>query len=187
MPLGLQPFQVGNPQITKDRGTRNVKCRRSGKVLGTLHDFIPFYFTPLSPMLYQVITGNGPATQTPRDELVIIIVELNALLTKDRQAVVADGQAFSHITSFELAPVELASFIDIPTIVSGDFKRRDDDLDRFRRYQAEALVYQHLELVDMTGLAVCSTTVEALVRDICIDSPLEKKIGVRPNFFFLNP
>ena len=48
-------ISVGNPELIRRRNRRVVPISPSG----TLADYIPFYFTPYSPMLLNIRTGHG--------------------------------------------------------------------------------------------------------------------------------
>ena len=50
---------IGMPDIIALRDTRTVPVPPHG----TLSDYIPFYFTPKSPMLYNIVTGWGSIPQ----------------------------------------------------------------------------------------------------------------------------
>lgn len=46
---------IGNKDLILIRGSRAVPIQPGG----TLADYVPFYFTPFSPMLYNINTGFG--------------------------------------------------------------------------------------------------------------------------------
>lgn len=47
---------------------------------GTLSDYVPFYFTPCSPMLYNIKTGyNGVPKQEAMEEIVLLVASLRKL------------------------------------------------------------------------------------------------------------
>jgi hypothetical protein len=54
----LSPSKIDtacDPEIQKRRGETEVSCAQGG----TLHDYVPFYFTPHSPMLLQSLEGHA--------------------------------------------------------------------------------------------------------------------------------
>lgn len=53
--------EIGNPELIAKRMSREVPCGPGG----TLSDYVPFYFTPFSPMLYNIKTGFNGITKRP--------------------------------------------------------------------------------------------------------------------------
>ena len=60
---------IGNPDLI-DKRTRRVVPVPPG---GTLSDYVPFYFTHHSPMLYNIKTGYNGIMMTPMSEIVILV------------------------------------------------------------------------------------------------------------------
>ena len=52
---------IGNQELIDKRHERAVPVQPGG----TLSDYVPFYFTPYSPMLYNIRTGWGGACLSP--------------------------------------------------------------------------------------------------------------------------
>lgn len=63
---------IGNPGIIDKRRSKAVPKHPGG----TLSDYIPFYFTPHSMMLYNIKTGYNGLTQFPMSEIAIIVSSL---------------------------------------------------------------------------------------------------------------
>ena len=53
--------QIGNSELIVKRTTRDVPVSPGG----SLSDYIPFYFTPFSMMMYNMVTGYGGIRQFP--------------------------------------------------------------------------------------------------------------------------
>ena len=68
---------IGEPEIIERRNGRSVPVEPSG----TLSDYIPFYFTPFSPMAYKIKTGLG-VTAVPSSDLVVLVASLRELADK---------------------------------------------------------------------------------------------------------
>ena len=67
--------EIGNPDLIDKRKHRVVPAPPGG----TLSDYVPFYFTPYSPMLYNVKTGWKGIARRPMSEIVILVSSLPAL------------------------------------------------------------------------------------------------------------
>jgi hypothetical protein len=60
---GKKYTQIGNPELISKRDGRVAPCPPGG----TLSDYVPFYFTPCTPMLYNIKTGHGGIQKRPGD------------------------------------------------------------------------------------------------------------------------
>src|SRR5262245_37067596 len=58
---------IGNPDLIRKRAVREIPEPPGG----LLSDYIPFYFTPRSPMLYNITTGVGSVKWTPARDIAI--------------------------------------------------------------------------------------------------------------------
>jgi hypothetical protein len=120
---------------------------------GTLSDYIPFYFTPLSMMAYNIHTGRN-VRQRGNDEIIIRVSSLTDLLTAnvaflftDRHASLLDAKFSSDLKSLDR--------IDWKILQNRDFSRDNDDIGKTSRYQAEALVHDQMSIANLMGVA-CS-------------------------------
>ena len=41
--------------------------------MGTLNDYVPFYFTPFSIMMYNIKTGYGGIKHVPNEKIAILV------------------------------------------------------------------------------------------------------------------
>src|SRR5689334_1458537 len=83
---------IGNAELIGKRSTKAVPVAPGG----TLSDYVPFYFTPRSPMLLNIKTGYNGIRQRRNDEIVILVTALPHLrkinvpfLFSDRHAYLA--------------------------------------------------------------------------------------------------
>ena len=60
---------IGSPDLI-DKRTRRVVPRAPG---GVLSDYIPFYFTPKSPMLFNIKSGYSGITKWPNEDIAILV------------------------------------------------------------------------------------------------------------------
>lgn len=67
---------IGNPDLTEKRTHRSVRVGPDG----VLSDYIPFYFTPFSIMMYNIHTGYN-VRPVPNEEIVILVSSLH-MVTK---------------------------------------------------------------------------------------------------------
>jgi hypothetical protein len=172
-------ISIGNEDLIGKRTNRPVPIAPGG----TLSDYIPFYFTPHSPMLYNIHTGYGGITQRRNEEIVIMVSSLRKVRDDDLEFVFADRHAYLAAAEFSSDLDEL-EILDWDSLRARDFKKDPEDPDKFERYQAEALVHQVMPVASLRGIAGCSPAVaEALVRMVDKEG-CELKVGSRPNWYF---
>jgi hypothetical protein len=169
---------IGNAEIIDKRRKRKVPIAPGGN----LADYIPFYFTPYSPMLYNIKTGYG-VQQRPNDDIVILISSLIKLeelgisyLFTDRHAVLAAARFFSHRADLE--------HVDFELLQRRDFKRDDNDPGKLERYQAEALAYRHLPMEALMGVACYSQAIGQKVEAAIFSAGIRVNIVARPDWYF---
>jgi ssDNA thymidine ADP-ribosyltransferase, DarT len=87
---------IGNPELIDKRHHRPVTC----SPFGTLSDYVPFYFTPHSPMLYNIKTGYGGIRKRSNEEIVILVSSLSVLKARDVSFVFTDRHAYLSAAQF---------------------------------------------------------------------------------------
>lgn len=143
--------EIGNLELISKRDKHPVVPLPSG----TLSDYIPFYFTPFSPMMYNIKRGWGGIRKRDNDEIVIMVSSLRTLhkrnipfLFTDRHAYLVAAQFYSDLARLDQ--------IDWDMLQRRDFRNDPDDPSKKERYQAEALVHKHLPVDALTGFACYS-------------------------------
>lgn len=142
---------IGNRDLTDRRATHQVPVAPNG----SLNDYVPFYFTPFSPMMLNIKSGRQGVTKRSNEEIVILVSNLHALSKSGVDFVFTDSHAYSNYSEFFTDLNDLGK-IDWPLLQSRNFSRDPNDLRKMERYQAEALVYQHLPVSALQGM-VCYT------------------------------
>jgi hypothetical protein len=121
-----------------------------------LNDYVPFYFTPFSPMLLNIKSGRAGITQRSNDEIVILVSSLHRVAADaNLRWLFTDSHAYYQWANY-YSDLQHLDQIDWPILQARDFKRDPDDPAKFERYQAEALVYQHMPVSTLLGV-VCYT------------------------------
>jgi hypothetical protein len=127
---------IGNPDLISKRARRVVPVGPGG----TLSDYVPFYFTPSSPMLYNIKTGYNGMRQTPMAQIVILVSSLHKVAADGLPFVFTDRHAYLQAAEFKSDLNDL-SVIDWQILANRDFRRDTNDPGKIERYQAEALVH----------------------------------------------
>src|SRR5579885_2830987 len=66
---GMTHKSIAHNSIQDKRARTLVPCGPGG----TLHDYVPFYFAPRSPMLYTIHRGNVPGYEDGQEPLVHLV------------------------------------------------------------------------------------------------------------------
>lgn len=167
--------EIGNQELIAKREYKPVPCAPGG----TLSDYVPFYFTPYSPMLYNIITGYT-VPQRPKDEILIIISSLHLLKEKKIKFLFTDRHAYLRTALFS---DDLANLNWIPWETLQERNFRKDDLDRFEKYQAEALVHEHVPLSALKGIVCYNDLVRAAVQTLANANGTDVKIIAKPGWY----
>ena len=133
---------IGNPDLIDRRSRRAVPIRP----WGTLSDYVPFYFTPFSIMMFNIKTGYGGIKHLPNEEITILVSSLQRVKELDIPFVFTNQHAYPAAAEFFSGLSELDR-IDWPLLQSRNFKHDPDDPGKKERYQAEALIWKHQHIL----------------------------------------
>ena len=110
---------------------------------GMLSEYIPFYFGPRSPMLYQISTGFDGVKQFPQQEIVYIVTSLDKIREHHLPYFFTDG----HIRSFTSTSYNDDKYLeklDWSAIFATYWKSDEADLRKQEKKQAELLVKNYV-------------------------------------------
>lgn len=170
---------IGNPELINKRNSRPIPIAPGG----TLRDYVPFYFTPRSPMLLNIKTGYNGIRQRGNEEIVILVTSLYKVRDHPLNFIFTDRHAYLQTAVFSSDLVGLSA-IDWTILQNSDFKRDNDDLGKFERYQAEALIHQHLPTDALLGIACVNENVAGQLRAQIASAGLALKVAVTPGWYF---
>jgi len=169
---------IGNADLIDKRSRRNVEVGPGG----TLNDYVPFYFTPYSIMLYNIHTGYGVA-QVPNEEIVIFVSSLHRIQELGLEFVFTNQHAYPVMAEYftDLAQLDR---IDWPLLQSKNFGHDPDDPKKKERYQAEALVWKRVPIEALLGI-ICYTDKVRLGIQAELDKlSLNLKAITKPSWYF---
>jgi len=170
---------IGNPELIDKRATHPVPVGMGG----CLNDYVPFYFTPFSPMMKNIHSGWGGIRQQPNDEIVIMVSNLYRVRDFALPFVFTDGHAYYAWSNFYTDLTDLHK-IDWDIIQARNFRRDPDDPAKFERYQAEALVHGHCPVQALDGM-VCYTESTKQQLDTWLQQRnLAMQVIARPGWYF---
>lgn len=179
-PSNPERLVIGNTEIIGERDNRIVKCFSDTVV----NDYIPFYFSVRTPMLFNIKTGRGVPQRSQKD-IVYICCKLTDLATPKLQWCFTDGNAAKRITKF-YSDLKHLDKLDWKSIKSTDFaaNNEDGDEDRIRKKHSEFLVKDKIPVSKFGSLAVINTAVKSDVEAIVQKCKLVLEVKVEPQFYF---
>jgi hypothetical protein len=152
---------IGNPELIDRRAHRVLP----DPFVGVLSDYVLFYFTPFSPMMYNIKTGHGGVVKRGNEDVIILVSSVWKLQEHGVQFIFSDRHAYLQAACFYDDPAQLDK-IDWDLLQRRDFKRDPNDPSKFERYQAELLARTHVPVEALLGVACYN---ERAKRDIEAD------------------
>jgi hypothetical protein len=169
---------IGNLDLIDKRSRRSVPVSPGG----CLSDYVPFYFTPYSIMMFNVITGYN-VKMVPRDEIVIFVSSLPHVVKKGLEVVFTNQHAYPPMADY-YCDLALLSEIDWSILDRHDFKNDPDDPGKKERYQAEALIWKHVPLDALQGVCCYTKAVEEWIHAEIERRGLAFNAAVQPDWYF---
>lgn len=115
---------IGNPELIDIRRSREVPIAPGG----TLADYVPFYFTPSTPMLLNIKTGYGGIRPRRNEEIVVLVSSLFSL----------EGHGVTYVFTDRHAKLAAATFFDdasrLEEAVDFELLQRRDHRDRLLHF-----------------------------------------------------
>ena len=170
--------EIGNPDLIDKRTHRIVPVPPGG----TLSDYVPFYFTPYSPMLYNIKTGWRGITRRPMSQIVILVSSLPTLAEHGVPFLFTDRHA-SLVNAIFSNDLEAVPQLDWKIWQRRDFSRDPNDPDKVARYQAEALAYQHVPVAALQGIVCHGGEQEADLAEMVHNLNAALKVMSRPGWY----
>jgi len=169
---------IGNLELIGKRHTKSIPIFP----FGTLSDYVPFYFTPYSPMMFNIKTGYGVPKKNNRD-IVIMVTSLRRIAENGLKYVYTDRHAYLATASYYSSLDDLG-VIDWDNLQRRDFKRDPDDPEKVEKYQAEALIHKHLQIDSLMGLVCYNQQVKEKLDALVQAKGLDLDIHIRPKWYF---
>ncbi len=171
---------IGNPEIIDVRSTTPVNIDG----YGFIGSYVPFYFTPRSIMLFNIITGYYvPKVPRRTKEEIIIIRCLIEVLVDQQKWFFTNGQANDEETAHFINLNRLDE-IDWDCIQNSNFSKSDGDYDRQRRYQAEFLVYDSVPVSCIESVSVYSENMKMWAQKLINNAGKMIPVHVQKHYFF---
>lgn len=178
---GLSYKTIHNLRVQANRHGCALPCGPGG----TLHDYVPFYFGPHSPMLLNLHTGRVAGYSGGQDPLIYLATTVQAVQAAGYQFVFSDGHGLANFTRWFDNLADLGQ-VDWEVVKAKFWADRPEDNDRQRRKQAEFLVWEGLDWSLIQGIGVRISTVKEQVEGILDGYPAlhRPRVVVKPGLYY---
>ena len=176
---GLHPVNIAYQGIQDRRAVTSVPCGPGG----SLHDYVPFYFAPRSPMLYAIHRNRVEGYEGGQIPIVHLVSSVAQMQAAGHAFVFCDGHATMSFSHFFTDPADL-THIDWPLMSETYWRDTLQDPDRKRRRQAEFLVYNQVNLSAIIGVGVINDRIRQRVENILTAHQVELPVRIRRNWYY---
>ena len=170
---------IAHINIQDRRALIRVPCAAGG----WLHDYIPFYFAPRSPMLYAIHKGNIQGYTEGQTPIIHIVTEAEIISNNNLVFAFTDGHGIMHSSDF-YDDLQRLDMIDWEIMEAKYWNDTPEDVDRKRRRQAEFLVHQFCPLELITEIGVINSTVQLKVQQILQKFNCQTPVKVYPRWYY---
>lgn len=170
---------IGSQALIERRGGRIVPLEPNG----VLNDYVPFYFTPFTPMMYNIHTGRGGVNHVANDDVVILVSSLYRIVELGLSFVFTDRHAYLPMANYYSSLQNLPQ-VDWHLLQQRNFQRNPDDPAAIERYQAEALIYNQVPIEGLLGGICYSEQVQAELQEQADFLETQLQFYCRPNWYF---
>lgn len=136
--------------IQERRSLKSVPC----SPFGVLHDYVPFYFAPRSPMLYAIHNDRVEGYREGQAKIIYLVTEVSKVVEGQIAFIFSDGHPVMNYTRFYNDLRKLDQKIDWEVMQARYWSDTQEDPDRKRRRQAEFLVYKCFPINLLTTVGV---------------------------------
>lgn len=170
---------IAHTTIQDRRSQTPVPCGPGGY----LHDYVPFYFAPRSPMLYAIHCGNVENCTAGQADIVYLVSSAESVATSGLEFVFTDGHGIMALSEF-YDNLENLDAIDWDVMKGRYWADTDDDPDRKRRRQAEFLVYGSFPWERIEMIAVMNKEIGSKMKDTISHATKKPRIEVKPEWYY---
>ncbi len=178
----------------------NIQVRRAAKTApnppgGTLHDYVPFYFAPRSPMLSAIHNSKVDGCELRQEDIVHLETSVKRVTANseefvfyDRNATLAFSTPYTDLAKLDAVAWDILTEEPRLDGFCKYFMNRHENeryVDRMEKRQAEFLVRHHVPLQCFLRIGVVSTAKAAQVQSILVAAGVPLPVVVQPDWYFL--
>jgi len=150
---------------------------------GNLHDYVPFYFAPRSPMLYAIKMGRVTGCSATQADIIYLVSSAQTIAAAKAGFVFTDGHAIMQLSEFYDDLVYLPE-IDWDIMQEKYWRDTIEDPDRKRRRQAEFLVFNKFSWNLVEKIGVLNRKVEREIVDMISIASHKPNVSVEAGWYY---
>ncbi len=150
---------------------------------GMLHDYVPFYFAPNSPMLYIISRGGVESYKGGQRDLIYLVSTVESV-QKEGQCVFTNRNATTFTADFSNDIERLKTAVDWKLMKEKMWNNTPDDQDRKSRRAAEFLVYESVPWNCFHKICVFDEKQKSNVLSMIVGIPYQPVITVSRGWYF---
>lgn len=178
---GLDYRTIHDVEVQVKRHQRPIACGPGGVV----HDYVPFYFGPRSPMLLRLKTGQVEGYNEGQEPLVYLVSSAQAVAESGARFVFSDGHGLAAYTEWfdDLARLDRVDWAMVQETYWADTV---EDPDRQRRKQAEFLIHEFCAWPLVRGIGVLNQEMANRVQEFLERGPSDHRpvVKVKKNWYY---
>jgi ssDNA thymidine ADP-ribosyltransferase, DarT len=152
---------------------------------GVIHDYVPFYFGYLSPMMLKLKTGQVADYDEGQEPLIYLVCSAQGAIDAGLGFVFTDGHGLARFTDW-FDDLDQLGKVDWSMVYQKYWKDTVKDMDRQRRKQAEFLIHKRCPWDLIDEIVVINGAIEKRVQAIQgrFPSALRKPIRVERSWYY---
>jgi hypothetical protein len=180
-PDGLPYRDCLDPEVQGARAAVSINVGLGG----TIHDYVPFYFGYLSPMMLKLKTGQVSGYNEGQEPLIYLVSTAQSVMDAGLDFVFTDGHGLAVFTD-QFDTLERLDAVDWGMVYQRYWRDTVTDMDRQRRKQAEFLVHRSCPWSLIQEIAVINTEVGDRVEAIQAGFPASERklVKVERNWYY---
>lgn len=172
---------IHNVEVQNKRHVTKIPCGPGGSI----HDYVPFYFGYLSPMMLNLKSGRVPGYDEGQAPLIYLVSTAQAIRDSGTEFVFSNGHGLATFTDW-FDDLEELDEVDWNMVYQRYWADNLQDMDRQRRKQAEFLVNRFCDWAVIQSIGVLNRKIKRRVEEIMDGYPvaLRKRAVVKPDWYY---
>jgi hypothetical protein len=172
---------IHNEEVQEKRQVRPIPCGPRGVV----HDYVPFYFGYLSPMMLNLKTGRVSGYNEGQESLIYLVTTCQTIQESGAGFVFSNGHGLATFTDW-FDHLSALDQVDWTMVYQRYWTDNIEDFDRQRRKQAEFLVHRFCDWSLIKEIGVIDRSMKSRVEEVLTRFPtrLHRPVVIRRDWYY---